>query len=58
MLVRLLPGDVIDLMLGADPGARRSSERAKEQLGLTGSYREQYWHWVSHMFQGDLGRLV
>ena len=59
MLVRLLPGNVIDLMLGADAGASPElRERAKEQLGLTGSYPEQYWHWISNMFQGDLGRSL
>ena len=59
MLVRLLPGNVIDLMLGADAGASPElRQRAKEQLGLTGSYPEQYWHWISHMFQGDLGRSL
>ena len=46
-------------MLGGD--ARRTPElrqRAKEQLGLTGSYPEQYWHWISRMFHGDLGRSL
>ena len=59
MLVRLLPGNVIDLMLGGDANATPElRQRAKEQLGLTGSYPEQYWRWISHMFQGDLGRSL
>src|SRR4051812_32532344 len=59
MLVRLLPGNVIELMLGADTSATPElRERAKEQLGLNGSYPEQYWRWISHMFQGDLGHSL
>ena len=59
MLVRLLPGNVIDLMLGGDANATPElRERAKEQLGLTGSYPEQYWRWISRMFQGDLGHSL
>lgn len=59
LMVRLLPGDVIDVLLGADtqvtPEVR---EQARKQLGLDGSYAEQYWRWVSGAFQGDLGDSV
>jgi len=59
LMVRLLPGDVIDVLLGADtqvtPEVR---EQARKQLGLDGSYAEQYWRWVSDGFQGDLGTSV
>lgn len=59
LMVRLLPGDVIDVLLGADtqvtPEVR---EQARKQLGLDGSYAEQYWRWVSDAFQGDLGTSV
>ena len=56
MMVRLLPGDVIDVLLGGDIGADPElKEKAREQLGLTGSYPEQYWRWISGVVQGDLG---
>jgi len=59
LMVRLLPGDVIDVLLGADmqvtPEVR---EQARKQLGLDGSYAEQYWRWASGAVQGDLGTSV
>jgi len=55
-MVRLLPGDIIDVLAGADVGANADvRERAREQLGLTGSYPAQYWRWISGVLQGDLG---
>ena len=55
-MVRLLPGDVIDVLLGADTQATPEvREQARKQLGLDGSYAEQYWRWASGAVQGDLG---
>ena len=55
-LVRLLPGDVLDVLFAGDTSATPElREQAREQLGLTGSYPEQYWRWISHLFQGNLG---
>ena len=34
---------------------RARSTQAREQLGLTGSYPEQYWRWISDFVQGDFG---
>ncbi len=59
LMVRLLPGDVIDVMLGADTEASPEiREQARKQLGLDGSYPEQYWRWVSNGVQGDFGDSV
>jgi peptide/nickel transport system permease protein len=56
LLVRLLPGDIIDVLLGGDQGATEAvKQQAREQLGLTGSYPEQYWRWISGFLQGDFG---
>ncbi len=56
MMVRLLPGDIVDVLGGADIGNDPAlKEQAREQLGLTGSYAEQYWRWISGIFQGDFG---
>jgi peptide/nickel transport system permease protein len=55
-MVRLLPGDVIDILFGGDVTADESvKQQAREQLGLTGSYPSQYWRWISNAFQGDFG---
>ena len=56
LLVRLLPGDIVDILLGGDNTATEEQKQAtREQLGLTGSYFEQYWHWASSFVQGDFG---
>jgi peptide/nickel transport system permease protein len=54
--VRLLPGNIIDLMFGGDATATPEAKAAAaHQLGLDGSYASQYWRWVSGIFQGDMG---
>ena len=59
LMVRLLPGDYIDISLGADQSASPEQRAAaREQLGLNGSYPEQYWRWISNLFQGDLGHSL
>jgi peptide/nickel transport system permease protein len=56
LMVRLLPGNVIDILFGGDALATpEQRQAAAEQLGLDGSYPRQYWEWVSGMFQGDFG---
>jgi len=56
LMVRLLPGDIIDILFGGDLSASEEvKEQAREQLGLNGSYLEQYWRWISGAAQGDLG---
>ena len=56
LMVRLLPGDIVSVLAGADIGSDPELiEQAREQLGLTGSYPEQYWRWISGVLQGDLG---
>ncbi len=56
LMVRLLPGDIIDVLLGGDLAADEDvKQQAREQLGLDGSYLEQYWRWISSAVQGDFG---
>ena len=56
LMVRLLPGDIIDILFGGDLSASEEiKEQAREQLGLNGSYAEQYWRWISGVMQGDFG---
>jgi peptide/nickel transport system permease protein len=55
-MVRLLPGDIVDVLGGADvAGDPEAKAKAREQLGLNGSYIEQYWRWVSGLLHGDFG---
>jgi peptide/nickel transport system permease protein len=57
--VRLLPGNIVDIMFGGDatasPEARAAAAR---QLGLDGSYPSQYWRWVDGIFHGNMGNSL
>lgn len=56
LMVRLLPGDVLDVLIGGDVTATEEQiQAARERLGLTGSYLEQYLTWAGNALQGDLG---
>jgi peptide/nickel transport system permease protein len=56
LMVRLMPGDIIDVLFGADVTATEEvKQQAREDLGLSGSYPEQYWNWASGVVQGDFG---
>ena len=56
LMVRLLPGDIIDILFGGDQTASEEvKQQAREQLDLNGSYAEQYWRWISGILQGDFG---
>jgi peptide/nickel transport system permease protein len=59
LFVRLLPGNIIDIMFGGDATATPEAKAAAaRQLGLDGSYPSQYWRWVSGIFQGDMGHSL
>ena len=56
LMVRLMPGDIVDVLLGGDAVAtEEQKQQVREQLGLTGSYPEQYWSWASGVVTGDFG---
>jgi peptide/nickel transport system permease protein len=58
-MVRVLPGNVIDIMFGGDATASPEARAAAaKQLGLDGSYPHQYWEWVNGIFHGDLGNSL
>jgi peptide/nickel transport system permease protein len=57
MLVRLLPGSILDLFFAGDTTATpEQMEAAKRQLGIYGSYWDQYTRWISGVLHGDFGR--
>src|SRR3712207_837440 len=56
MMVRLLPGDIIDILTAGDVSITdEQREQIREQLGIDGSYPEQYAHWLGNAVQGDFG---
>ena len=58
--IRMIPGDVIDLMLSQnDIGAdKRSREQLVQALGLDRPMPEQYLRWVWALLHGDLGKSL
>ncbi len=57
MVVRLIPGDVIDLMLSQDDGADKLDRAALERaLGFDRPMVDQYLNWIGGvLFEGDFG---
>lgn len=56
LMLRLLPGDVVDILLGGDQQADSASKAAlRKSLGLTDPLPVQYVRWVGHLLHGDLG---
>ena len=58
--IRLIPGDVIDMMLSQnDIGAdKRSRDQLIAALGMDRPMPEQYLRWVWALLQGDLGNSL
>ena len=57
--IRLIPGDVIDLMLAHNDISSDNDRAAIEaSLGLDQPIYSQYFIWVSELLQGDLGNSL
>ena len=55
-MLRLLPGDIVDVMTGGDiPSSAQSKERLREAFGLDKPLPIQYVTWLGNMLRGDLG---
>jgi peptide/nickel transport system permease protein len=55
-MLRLLPGDIVDVMTGGDiPSTAQSKERLREAFGLDKPLPVQYVTWVANIARGDLG---
>ena len=56
LLVRLIPGTIVELMLGTEAlTSYESVESLREYFGLDLPIYTQYYHWISRVLQGDLG---
>ena len=59
LMLRLIPGDAVEIMLGANTDITPERvEALRRQLGLHLPIHEQYGQWLGGVFQGDLGRSV
>lgn len=56
-LFRIIPGDAAILTLGFG-STPETVEALRQDLGLDRPWYEQYWDWLSGVFQGDLGRSL
>ena len=55
-LMRLMPGDPIDLMVSADPSLTAGdAQRLKALYGLDRPLIERWWHWATAALSGDFG---
>ena len=56
ILIRLVPGDVVDVLYGADAQVSvQMREQTREKYGLNAPLPIQYATWLSHVARGDLG---
>lgn len=55
--IRLVPGDAITAMLGTESGLLTPDQRQALAVyfGLDQNWFVQYWRWLGHVLQGDLG---
>lgn len=60
LLIRAIPGDVIDVSLGTDVNALSSEQMAelRAYYGLDQPLHVQYWNWLSSTLKGDFGYSV
>jgi peptide/nickel transport system permease protein len=59
VIVRMVPGDVVDLMLSQNDSGQMSREQLLETLGLDKPMWQQYGKWISALvLHGDLGRSL
>jgi len=56
LMLRLLPGDIVDIIVGADPQADSAArQRLREAMGLDDPIPVQYVRWLGDLLRGDPG---
>ena len=56
-IVRLLPGDVVDMIIGTEGSMTASQQQVvREQYGLNDAPPVQYLRWLGGILQGNLGK--
>ena len=58
LLLRLLPGDVSDIIMGTDDIVLEVKEQIREKLGLYDPLHVQYGKWFWGILRGDLGESM
>jgi peptide/nickel transport system permease protein len=57
LMLRMIPGDPAQLLLG-EFASPEELARLREQLGLNQSLFTQFWIYLSHIIQGDMGHSI
>src|SRR3712207_6119512 len=56
LMLRLLPGDIVDIIAGPDPKTGTAArEQLREAMGLADPLPVQYFHWLGDLLRGDPG---
>jgi peptide/nickel transport system permease protein len=56
LMVRLMPGDIVDLMVGVDANATPEAKaQLRQQMGLADPIPVQYVRWLGDALRGNLG---
>ncbi len=56
LIIRLIPGDAVQLMLGANAEVTQAQiDALRHELGLDQSFVWQYMIWIGRIFHGDFG---
>lgn len=56
ILLRLLPGDIVDILFGGDPQVNQQTiDQIRESMGLNKPLLIQYGEWVGGLARGDAG---
>jgi peptide/nickel transport system permease protein len=56
LMIRLIPGDAVQLMLGANAEVTQAQiDALRHELGLDQSFVRQYLGWLGRMLRGDFG---
>lgn len=55
LLLQLIPGTIIEQMLGMDGGNQQATEALRQFFGLDRPLYQQYFHWAGRLIVGDFG---
>ncbi|EKN63448.1 ABC transporter permease [Schinkia azotoformans] len=55
LLMELIPGSVVEQMLGIEGNNPEAQKKLEEFFGLNEPFYVQYWNWISGVIVGDLG---
>lgn len=57
LLIHLIPGDPAAVMLGAQATPEQLAQ-LQEKMGLNKPLASQFYHWIVHVLQGDMGQSL